>query len=59
MKIYDEIKFNKYLGHPVRVKRMFPDIAAIAEGALLASFKTIGFKEFERRNNPTIVLIYT
>ena len=41
MKIYDEIKFNKYLGHPVRVKRMFPDIVTIAEGALLASFKTI------------------
>ena len=41
MILYDEIKFNKYLGHPVRVKRMFPDIAAIAEGALLASFKTI------------------
>ena len=41
MKIYDEIKFNKYLGNPVRVKRMFPEIVAIAEGALLASFKTI------------------
>lgn len=41
MKIYDEIKFNKYLGSPVRVKRMFPDIVAIAEGTLLATFKTI------------------
>ena len=41
MKIYDEIKFNTYLGYPVRVKIIFPDIVAIAEGALLASFKTI------------------
>ena len=41
MKIYDEIKFNKYLGNPVRVKRMFPNIVAIAEGAILATFKTI------------------
>ena len=41
MKIYDEIKFNKYLGNPVRVKRMFPETVAVAEGTLLASFKTI------------------
>jgi hypothetical protein len=41
MKIYDEIKFNNYLGNPIRVKRMFPDIVPIAEGALLATFKTI------------------
>ena len=36
--IYDETKFNKYLGKPIRVKAMFPNIVAIAEGALLASF---------------------
>lgn len=41
MIVYDEKKFNHYLGNPVRVKRMFPDIVAIAEGALLATFKTI------------------
>ncbi len=41
MKIYNEEKFNKYINNPVRVKRMFPEIVAVAEGALLASFKTI------------------
>ena len=41
MKIYDEKKCYKYLGNPVRVKRMFPNIVAIAEGAILATFKTI------------------
>lgn len=41
MTIYDELKFNKYKNHPVRIKSMFPNIVAIAEGALLASFKTI------------------
>lgn len=41
MQIYDEIKFNKYLGNPVRVKRMFPNVVTVAEGALLATFKTI------------------
>ena len=41
MEIYDEIKFNKYLGNSVRIKRIFPNVVAIAEGALLASFKTI------------------
>ena len=41
MKIYDEEKFNKYRNNPVRVIRMFPEIVAVAEGALLASFKTI------------------
>jgi hypothetical protein len=41
MTICDKIKFNKYLGNPVRVKRMFPNIVAIAEGSLLATFKTI------------------
>ena len=41
MTIYDENKFNKYLNNPVRIKRMFPNIIAIAEGAILASFKTI------------------
>lgn len=41
MTIYDELKFNKYKNNPVRIKSMFPNIVAIAEGALLASFKTI------------------
>lgn len=40
MKIYDEEKFNKYLNNPVRVKSMFPNIVAIAEGALLATFSS-------------------
>ena len=41
MKIYNEEKFNKYRNNPVRVIRMFPEIVAVAEGVLLASFKTI------------------
>lgn len=41
MKIYDEEKFNKYKNNPVRVIRMFPDIVAVAEGAIIASFNTI------------------
>lgn len=41
MIIYDSIKFNKYIGYPVRVKRMFPNVIAISEGAILASFNNI------------------
>lgn len=41
MKIYDKDKFNKYLNNPVRIKSMFPNIVAIAEGALLASFDNL------------------
>jgi len=41
MKIYDKEKFDKYKGNSVRVKRIFPNVVAIAEGALLATFKTI------------------
>ena len=40
MKIYDEKKFNKYLGNPVRIKSMGNNIVAIAEGALLAVFSS-------------------
>jgi hypothetical protein len=39
MKIYDLKKFNKYRGHPVRIKSMGRHMVAIAEGALLATFK--------------------
>lgn len=41
MIIYDKEKFEKYLNNPIRIIRMFPNIIAIAEGAILASFKTI------------------
>ena len=40
MTIYDEKKFNKYLNNSVRVKSMGTNIVAIAEGAILASFKS-------------------
>ena len=40
MKIYDEIKFQKYTGHPVRIKNMGLNKVAIAEGAILASFSS-------------------
>jgi hypothetical protein len=40
MTIYDEIKFQKYTGKPVRVKNMCLNIVAIAEGAILASFSS-------------------
>lgn len=41
MKIYDKEKFRKYRNNPIRIKRMFPNIVAIAEGAILASFDNI------------------
>lgn len=41
MKIYDTIKFEKYLAQPVRVKSMGKNMAAVAEGALLATFESI------------------
>ena len=41
MIIYDNDKFNKYLNSPVRVKAMFPNQIAIADGAILASFKDL------------------
>ena len=41
MKIYDKEKFDKYKNNPVRVIRMFSDIVVVAEGAIVASFKTI------------------
>ncbi len=40
MTIYDELKFQKYTGHPVRVKSMGLNKVAIAEGAILASFSS-------------------
>ncbi len=40
MKIYDELKFEKYIGHSVRVKSMGLNKVAIAEGAILASFSS-------------------
>lgn len=49
MKIYDEEKFIKYLNKPVRIKLMFPNIVAIAEGALLATFECCKYLEFRYR----------
>lgn len=41
MKIYNEEKFKKYTGNPVRIKGMGNYQVAIAEGHILAIFDSI------------------
>lgn len=40
MKVHNAEIFMKYVNHPVRIKRMNSKIVAIAEGYLIATFKT-------------------
>ncbi|MFW6225490.1 MAG: hypothetical protein ACOC3V_00860 [bacterium] len=41
MVIYKEELFDKYVGHPIRIKMMFMGWVAIAEGFPVAFFKNI------------------
>ncbi len=41
MKIYHQRFFNKYIGHPIRIKSGCNYYTAIADGFLLATFNSL------------------